>query len=399
MKLLYVANARIPTEKAHGLQIMQNCEAFADQGADVTLWAARRINTPELRAVDDPWLHYGIRRNFQLRRVPCLDVQPWASDDVFVLRRGAFLLQYITYLLMLGLWLLGARFDVYYTRDLPTVLLLGLLKPRRAIAYEPHRLSRSGIGRRIQALAVRRAGHIFPVTAHLAAELVQQGADPARVQVSHDGIRRARFASVPDQAAARQQIGWPQDAFIVGYVGRLHTMSMDKGVGTLVQALQQVEGASLALVGGPDEMAEALRQQWIAMGLPPERFLYAGQVRPEAVPLHLSAFDVCAMPFPWTTHFAYHASPIKLFEYMASGRPVVASDLPALAEVVQHEETALLVPPGEIDALAAALARLRDDPALRARLAACARELVLAQYTWDARARLILQQINPARAE
>ena len=53
MKLLYIGNIRLPTEKAHGLQIMQNCEAFADAGADVSLWAAQRVNTPALRDISD----------------------------------------------------------------------------------------------------------------------------------------------------------------------------------------------------------------------------------------------------------------------------------------------------------------------------------------------------------
>ena len=53
-KLLYISLMRLPTEKAHGLQIMQNCEAFADAGCDVTLWVARRWNTREMRAVADP---------------------------------------------------------------------------------------------------------------------------------------------------------------------------------------------------------------------------------------------------------------------------------------------------------------------------------------------------------
>ena len=74
MKLLYIANIRIPTEKAHGLQIVQNCEAFADAGADVTLWVARRVNTPELRDTHDIWSHYGVKQNFGLRRIPCLDL-------------------------------------------------------------------------------------------------------------------------------------------------------------------------------------------------------------------------------------------------------------------------------------------------------------------------------------
>lgn len=389
-RLLYLANARIPTEKAHGLQIMQNCEALADAGANVTLWAAGRINTPEMRAIPDPWAHYGIRRNFELRRVPCLDLQPWARQDIYILRRGTFLLQYATYLVLLLVWLLAARSDIYYTRDLPAALLLSLLRPRHKIAYEPHRLSKSGVGGWLQTQAVRRCGAVFPVTPYLAQALIERGADPARVQVAHDGIRRGRFENLPQQAAARAQIGWPQQAFIVGYVGRLHTMSMDKGVGTLVAALRRIEGTSLALVGGPDDMAEQLRTQWLASGLPAANFLYAGQVAPEAVPLYLSAFDVCAMPFPFTEHFAYHASPIKLFEYMAAGRAIVASDLPAVADVVRDGETALLVPPGDVDALAAAITRLRDDPALRQRLADCARNQVFARYTWDARAAMIL---------
>ncbi|MBZ0290848.1 MAG: hypothetical protein K8I30_24690, partial [Anaerolineae bacterium] len=70
-KLLYIANIRMPTEKAHGLQIAQNCEAFADAGAEVELWVAQRVNTSELGAVKDIWTHYGIKRNFTLRRIPC----------------------------------------------------------------------------------------------------------------------------------------------------------------------------------------------------------------------------------------------------------------------------------------------------------------------------------------
>lgn len=162
--------------------------------------------------------------------------------------------------------------------------------------------------------------------------------------VAHDGIRRERFANPPTQAEARAQIGWAQDAFIVGYVGRLQTMAADKGVGTLVEALAQVGSASLGLVGGPDDMAEALRQHWLTIGLSANQFLYAGQVAPDKVPLYLAALDVCVIPLPWTTHFAYYTSPMKLFEYMASRRAIIASDLPSIGEVVKDGETALLVP-------------------------------------------------------
>ncbi len=137
-------------------------------------------------------------------------------------------------------------------------------------------------------------------------------------------------------------------------------------------------------------MADELRARWRELGQPDETFLYAGQVAPSRVPLCLRAFDVCALPFPWTTHFAYYASPIKLFEYMAVERALIASNLPSIAEVVTDGESALLVPPSDAAALAEAIRRLRDDPALRQRLAARAYALVMESYTWAARAENIL---------
>jgi len=99
---------------------------------------------------------------------------------------------------------------------------------------------------------------------------------------------------------------------------------------------------------------------------------------------------------PFTPHFAYHASPLKLFEYMASGQAVVVSDLPAWADVVRDGENALLFPAGDVTALAQVLARLRADPALRARLGATARAEALTLHTWAARATRILAHIRQA---
>ncbi|MCB9453908.1 MAG: glycosyltransferase [Anaerolineaceae bacterium] len=397
MKLLYIADIRLPTEKAHGLQIMQNCEAFAQTGADVTLWIPRRINTPELRAIRDVWRHYGTTRNFNLRRLFTLDLLPLVPGQGGKLAALAFYLQLGTFTLAAVLRALFTPADVYYSRDAAVILALSLVKPGRRLVYEAHRLNAGRAGRWMQRQVTRRAGTVVAVTKKLADGLVERGAKPERVLVAHDGIRRERFADLPSQAEARAALGWPGDAFIVGYVGRLQTLSMDKGVGTLIAALAQVAGASLGLVGGPDDMAEAFRAHWLALGLEVERFLNAGQVAPERVPLCLSALDVCAMPFPWTTHFAYYASPMKIFEYMASGRAIVASDLPSTAEVVTHGESALLTPPSDVAALAAAIMWLRDDPALRERLAAQALHTVMTHYTWESRAAAILAKVNEAR--
>lgn len=391
-RLLYIMPIRIPTEKAHGLQIAQNCEAFADMGYEVTLWAAALWNRP-LRHIRDVHAYYGVRPNFRIRRLPVIDLMPLAFGQP-LLERLAFYGQLLSFCIALLVYLLWTQADIYYTRDRLVLLLLSLLKPRRRLAYEAHAVAEGRFGRWIQRLAVTRAGSLIGVTSRLAQDLIAMGAPPSRILVAHDGIRAERFHNLPDQATARAAIGWPADAFIVGYVGRLQTMGMDKGVGSLVAALGRIGGCALGLVGGPDDLAAALREQWLAGGGRAQDFLYAGHVPPERVPLYLRAMDVCAMPFPFTTHFAYYASPLKLFEYMAAGRAVVASDLPSWSDVIINEQNALLIPPSDDDALAEAIRRLRDDPALREHLGCAARDLAQAHYTWSARARRILAHIR-----
>ncbi len=389
-RLLYIANVRLPTEKAHGLQIMQNCEAFAEQGAQVRLWAARRTNTPELRGAD-AFEHYGVNRIFQLRRLPTLDLVALVPGQTGLLARLFFGIQTITFTLSALIALLFCSADLAYSRDasvlfalLPLIRLKGL-----KVGYEAHTLAKGRFGRWTQRQIVKRAS-TFATTRKLADELIALGADRSRVHVAHDGIRAARFENLPARDAARRDIGWPENAFMVGYVGRLQTLAMDKGVGTVIAALAHIPDAYLALVGGPDEIAESYRRQWLELGLPESHFLYAGQVKADRVPAYLAAFDIGVLPLPFTEHFAYYASPIKLFEYMASGCAVVASDLPSIREVISDGENGLLAPPSDVQAFSFAINRLKEDSALRENLAENARQLVFEYYTWSARAAVIL---------
>ncbi len=388
-RLWYLAPVRMPTEKAHGLQIVQMCEAFADAGYDVTLIVPRRLNTPELHGVRDIWTHYGVRRNFALVRLPCLDL-----FRLFPAHPISMFTVLLTYLSALLVWMIGRRVDVFYTRDPWVGAALALLRPRTPLVYEVHRLSRSRWGQRVQNFVLRRA-LVVTVTHYMAERARERGAQ--HVIAEHDGYRAARFADMPPRAAARDALGIAPDAFVVGYVGRLHTMGLSKGVDTLIdgiaEATQRGATIELLLVGGPAEGVTLARTQWQARGLPLERLHAVGAVPSADVPRYLAALDVGAMLLPWTEHFAYYASALKLFEYMAAGCVVLASDLPSTAEVVRDGETALLVPPDDVAATAAALCRLHDDPALRRRLAERARAAAR-HYTWEARARRIRQFIE-----
>ncbi|MCY3831828.1 MAG: glycosyltransferase family 4 protein [Chloroflexi bacterium] len=395
-KLVYISLMRLPTEKAHGLQIMQNCEAFAEAGCDVTLWVARRWNTGALGAVADPFAYYGVQANFRLRRIPCIDLFPFFAPDG-IGARFAFYVLLVSYVVVAALLLTFTHADIYYSRDEFVLALASRLKARRSLAYEAHQFPAVGRGAALQRQVVARVGSLIAITPTLRDDLLsQRNADPARVIAAHDGFRRSRFRDLPSRNDARRQIGWPEGAFIVGYVGRLRMIGLDKGVAVLVEALAAVDDACLALVGGPAEMAEALRRRWLALGLPAERFLFAGQVPPAKAPRYLRAFDVCAMPHPPNRQFSRYTSPLKLFEYMAAGRAIAASDLPAWSDVVADGESALLLPPDDIAAWSEAINLLRRDSDLRRRLGERARELALERYAWDIRARRILAHIRSA---
>ena len=120
--------------------------------------------------------------------------------------------------------------------------------------------------------------------------------------------------------------------------------------------------------------------------MPESRFLDVGRAPPQDVPLYLRAFDVCAMPHPATTQFARYTSPLKLFEYMAAGCAIVASDLPGWADVLADGETAILAPPDDIAAWSVAIDSLRRDPELRRRLGTAAQAQAMAHFTWAIRA-------------
>ena len=394
-KLLYISLMRLPTEKAHGLQIMQNCEAFADAGYDVTLWVARRWNTAEMRRAADPFAFYGVDPVFSVSRLPCLDLFPLFPKGVN--DRLAFYMLMMTYALALLLRLPFVNADIYYSRDEFLLWLLRFFKPKASLAYEAHLFPSSERGAKLQRAVCQNVGSVIAITPQLRDDLIKhRGADSSRVITAHDGIRQARFKDLPDSRVARRRIGWDENAFIVGFVGRLSMIGMDKGLGGLVASIAAVDGAHLALVGGPAEMAEQLRIRWRERGLDESRFLYAGQAPAADVPFYLAAFDVALMPHPATPQFARYTSPLKLFEYMAAGKAIAASDLPGWSDVVVNEENALLLPPGDAKAWTDALCRLRDDPALRARLGQNAREKALAHYTWSVRAQDILSHIQSA---
>jgi glycosyltransferase involved in cell wall biosynthesis len=184
-----------------------------------------------------------------------------------------------------------------------------------------------------------------------------------------------------------------RDTRRVVYAGQLYPW---KGVDTLLAAMVSLPEATLTIIGGrgspddPDLVACQARAQELGIA---EQVEFRGFVPHAQVRAALAGAGAAVLPLPDNLMARYFTSPLKLFDYMAAGVPIVASDLPTVGEVLEDGDNALLVPPEDPPALAAAIRRLLVNPGLADRLRRTAFEHVRA-YTWDARAARIIEAFD-----
>ncbi len=388
MEIAYITNTRIPSERANAMQTAQMCAAFAAAGAQVTLYCPDRRNQ---FAGTDVWAYYHLPRTFELCRVPCVDLF-YLSGGRLWLERPIFWQQTATFAFSLLRRLKQSPPDLFYSRD-PFVLALlsaALPQARRRMLFEAHGLPASRGGKTFRRWALQRVAGVVAISHALRQLHIDRlGLSPESVWVAHDGVDLNRFEPTLSKIEARQQLRLPLDERLVMYTGGLYA---GRGLEELITAAKGLT-ATLIIVGGKDEASAARFRRFASeQGVTNVRF--EGYRPPPQVPLYLAAADVLAMPYSRRTVApggitTDWMSPLKMFEYMAAARPIIASDLPVLREVLHSDENALLVPPDDAVALAVGLERLLADTALSERLAAQARRDVAA-FTWEARARAIL---------
>jgi len=235
---------------------------------------------------------------------------------------------------------------------------------------------------------MRAADAVVTLSETMRAEIVARGVPDERIVLAPNAVDSALLTARPDGLAFRREHGVPADAIVAGSVS---TLNAYEGFGTLVAAAAQLHEAGtpvhVLLVGdGPDWAA--LRAQAEALGLAAHVTL-PGRVPPDQALAAHAALDMFVVPRT-DARVTRLVTPLKPVEAMALGRPVVASQLPALAELL-GAGTGVLVPPDDPAALAKALAELRDDPGLRQRLGSAGRELVAASRTWERIARTYVE--------
>ena len=373
------------------------CEAFAKVGVEVTVvHPYRKQPDPRLQHTN-LFEYYGLNETFSVRTLPYLDtyvLQRWLPRFLFTAAHLAVDLIWTGY----AAWTaknIGA--DVYVSRE-PTVGWW-LAKFGLPSVYDAH-----GVPKRAQRWFLRRIARqrrlrlATSTNSWIRDRLVEMGFDPERTAVLSNAMDPTQFGAVPSKEECRSRLGLPLNRPIVGYIGRFQAMRLDKGVPSLIESVGKLSGKKivepmLLCVGGPMEPVQSYLELAKQLGVPDENMLFVDRVPNVDVPYWMKACDVVTVPWSWTEFSAYETSPIKLFEYMAVGVPIVASDLPSVREILTDQDNAILVDPGNPDALAAGIERALSDKSLSNRIASKAHQDVQV-HTWEHRAATMLSSAS-----
>jgi glycosyltransferase involved in cell wall biosynthesis len=218
----------------------------------------------------------------------------------------------------------------------------------------------------------RLIDQLFPISQALAAVLVDAGAVAERVHVIPNGVDLEAFKQTEPFDAKR--LDHPR----IVYMGRI---SNDRGL-AVFQALAERRIGNITLTGEQDDPHSA------SSSLRVEPF-----VPHRDVAKWYNRTDIVLLPYQAELAHADSISPLKLFEALAAGRPIIASNIPPIREILEHRKTALLVEPDNIDAWVGAIHVLRNDHVLATQIAKQAKELA-SSFSWCKRAARIARALG-----
>ena len=284
-------------------------------------------------------------------------------------------------------------------RRLKVPLLLELNAPL-ALEQSTYRSNGlSDLAAQAERWTLQQADAVLAVSAALRDHVVSLGVEPARVHVVPNGINPELFKPGSGDPQVRQRLG-VGDGPVLGFVGGLRPWHGVEVLPELLARLAPRHPKLRLLIVGEGQLRLELGRRLNERGLS-DRVTFTGALAHEQVGEVIRLFDVALAPYPALDH-AFYFSPLKLFEYLACGVAVVAANCGQIAELVRHDETGLLYPAGDLDALTNACDRLLSEPKLRHLLGERGAQFVRTHFTWDknaARAIELAWQCKSVRQE
>ncbi|HNV97057.1 MAG TPA: glycosyltransferase family 4 protein [bacterium] len=360
MKLAYIVNARIPTEKAHGYQICKMCEAFAKNGVNVDLIVPNRAN--EIK--DNLFEYYGILKNFNIIKIP--------TFDIIFLGKIGFLIQRLSFIIFVKIYILFKKYDILYTRD----EFLGLLF--KNFILEVHALPIKINS--INLFFLKKVRKFIVLTQYIKNDLINTGIDKNNILIASDCVDIKDFENINySKDVIREKLKLPVDKKIILYAGSFYLYDW-KGVDLILEASMLFGDDFLfVLIGGNKEEIDDILKLYKNKNL-----LLIEKQKHEEIPFYLKAADVLVLPNKkGDITSEKYTSPLKLFEYMASGTPIIASDLDSIKEILS-DNNSFIFPANDFNALANGLNFLFNNKDYASKLSINAL-LDAKKYTWDSR--------------
>src|SRR3989344_50550 len=374
MKLIYLSHWRFPSEKTMTPLILRTCAHFARLGFEVELWAPRRHN--DYHAHADLFDLYQLSPRFTVRRV-------WALDLIRPLGPLGFILLLLSFNLSCW-WRLRNEDAIVYTHD-PRDVILPILRGLPTFV-EIHDFYETSVVFLNRLVFGRARGLIVTNTYKIEHIAKRWGVPRERMLRQPNAVDAALYDVRETRAEARAILTLPQDKKVALYAGHLFSW---KGVHTLADSAaflpQEVE---IYFIGGTEEDRAALQAYISKRRLP--RIHFIAHQTPERVPLYLRAADVLVLPNTAKEKASrVETSPVKLFEYLSSGTPIVASNLPAIREIVSEHEV-LFAKPDDPKSFAEKIVEALSESVVRPE----AGKRLAALHSWEARAQKIRYFMN-----
>ncbi len=370
MKIVYIASIRLPTEKAHGVQIMKTCEAMSKMGIDISLFVPFFFLSSRNT---DPFEYYGIKKSFTIRRF----------FSVRLIRLGPIGFAIETFLFFLSVLFSSDYWsaDYIFSRDESLVAFSSFIGKKTI--WETHTGSNNFLAR----IALERSKLIVAISQGLKDFYLSNKVLSSKIVVAHDGVDLEDFGHSVNKREMRKILGFPMEKKIVMYAGRLDGW---KGTETFISAIKLWESKGMSdvlgvVIGGSEREVIELSRKW-----PTTRFVRHVPYKELANYLKLS--DVLVIPNTAKNEISkLFTSPLKVFAYMATGVPIVASNLPSIREIL-NENNAVLVLPDDVNSLIEGIRSILDDNKKADIIAKQALHDV-AKYSWNERVKAIVSSL------
>lgn len=335
MHLVYIANNRFPSEKANGLQIAKMCEAFVETNIEFLFVGPKRKQTENISTFD-PQKFYKLRQKIPTKQLWCVDLleHHWLPGP------SAFFLQTLTFLINFRLQRRRfiTRDTIIYSRS---ITVLPFLSKKNPYFFEAHTFPKTRLGQIFQKWILKKSAGIVCISEGIF-EKYHRLIPNARILIAHDAVDLELFQNLTDKKIARQELDLPLDKPLILYTGSPFPW---KGVFTLAEATAPLKNITTVFLGGRAKEPDFQKLRAAA-----PHALTLPFVPHNKVPLYLAAADLLILPNSAHDPISREdTSPLKLFEYLASGRPILASRVPSLQNILTDQEAYFFNPDDPID--------------------------------------------------